>query len=419
MNILLDANVMGKGFAAEATRTGIFRASDALLRAMLERDDLTVACAAAESWVSELLLLAYVHERNPRLGEHLVRAWEQPAGPEAEGLDLIGRILRLELEGKDARRERANLMLLNATARRRSLGPFDLIHSLRTALPPAEHVRARVRALTVHDLIPLRHPEWSYEGAGPQLREILASVGPTDFFVANSQATASEIIEYLDVAADRVFVTPFAADASIFHREQDPEVHARVRRRYGIPNARYLLSLGTLEPRKNLAHLVRCFSRLVDQEQVDDLRLVLVGPTGWKTEETFAAIAGRPDLRDRVVLTGFVEDRDLAAIYSGAHGFVFASLYEGFGLPILEAMRCGTPVISSNAGALPEVAGDAAVVISPHDADALCEAMLLLSRDEAFRKDLGLRGIERAAAFTWTGTAARTVEAYRTMLAVS
>ncbi len=414
---LLDVNVVGKGFAAEVSRTGIFRASEGLLRAMLRRKDMVVACSAEASWVSELLLLAYRDARHPALREHVVRAWEQRVATEGEGSDLINRILGLEQAGRDARRERANLMLLNATARRRSIGPFDVTHSLRSALPDRARVRTRVRVLTVHDLVPLVHPEWSYVGAEAQMREILGSVDAArDFLIANSAATAGEIADVLGIAADRVFVTPFAADAGTFRPERNPETLAGARARYRIPDGPYFLSLGTLEPRKNLPHLLRCFFRLVDQECLDGVQLVLVGPTGWKTAEIDDLIAGRADLKGRVVRTGFVQDEDLAAIYSAAHAFVFTSLYEGFGLPILEAMRCGIPVISSNAGALPEVAGDAAVMVSPHDEDALCQAMLDMLRDEGRRTSLGERGLERAAGFTWDRTAELTAKAYRAML---
>ena len=390
------------------------------MRALLERKDLSVSCSAEDSWVSELLLRAYQRERNPSLSDRTIWAWAQPAAGESEGIDLIGRILALEAAGQSAPRERAQLMLLNATARRRSLGPFDVLHSLRTPLPAPDRITTRVRALTIHDLIPIFHPEWCYEGAEAQLREILASADrDRDFFLVNSEATAAEVKEFLALSDSRVFVTPFAADSVQFRPESDPEVIATTRLRYGIPDAPYFLSLGTLEPRKNLAHLVRCFFRLIDQQRLEEVNLVLVGPVGWKAEETFSTIGGRSDLSHRIVRTGFVEDQDLPAIYSGALGYVFPSLYEGFGLPILEAMGCGTPVITSSAGSLPEVAGDAAIVIPPTDADALSDAMLTVLHDERRRSELSRKGRERSAAYSWERTAELTVRAYHTMLAAS
>ena len=420
IHLLLDVNVLGKGFRVEATRTGIFRASEGLLRAMLARNDLALSCSAESSWVSELMLLTYQRERNVPLGDRIIRAWAHSEAAEAEASGLITRILALEATGQSARRERGALMLLNATARRRTLGQFELVHSLRTGLPSSDRVRAQVRALTIHDLVSIFHPEWCYEGAESQMREVLASADPQrDFFIVNSEATAGEVKGFLNLEDSRVFVTPFAADPVLFQPEADLEVIATTRARYGIPDGPYFLSLGTLEPRKNLAHLIRCFFRLIEQEGIEDLNLVLVGPTGWKTEETISAIEGRPDLAGRIVRTGFVKDQDLAAIYSGASVYVFPSLYEGFGLPILEAMRCGTPVITSSGGALGEVAGDAAMVVPPLDADALSDAMFSLLRDEARRMELGRRGKARAAGYSWERTADLTVQAYHAMLAAT
>jgi glycosyltransferase involved in cell wall biosynthesis len=415
--VLLDLTILGIGFTAEATRTGIFRATEGLVGAMLARDDITVSISSGATWVSELQLLTYIRERQPRLRDRMVLAWQNPTASEAEATALIRRILAREAAGEDSRRDRAALNLLNATARRSPIGPFDVVHSLRTGLPDRDRVRARVRVLTVHDLIPLAHPEWCTPGGIKDLTEILASASwERDFCIVNSKATAIETTEILGIPVERVFVTPFAAQPGIFRRENDPEVIARILARYGVPPGPYLLALGTLEPRKNLSHLIRSFYRLVDSGDPGPVKLVLVGPTGWKTEELLSTIGARPELRNRIVLTGYVEDEDLAAIYSGARAFVFPSHYEGFGLPVLEAMRCGTPVIASNAGALPEVGGDAAVYVSPDDSEALGAAMRSLLSDSNRRADLSRRGIAHAEGFTWERTAALTVSAYRQML---
>jgi glycosyltransferase involved in cell wall biosynthesis len=188
-----------------------------------------------------------------------------------------------------------------------------------------------------------------------------------------------------------------------------------VKARYVNPAGEYLLSICTLEPRKNLVHLLRCFHRLL-QEKPAALRLVLVGPTGWKTDPVFALLQEHPDLRARVVLAGYVPDADLAALYSGARGFVYPSLYEGFGLPVLEAMQCGTPVITSDSSSLPEVVGDTSLLVPPTDADALSDALLRLVTDDGLVADLGRRGLERSALFSWDRTAEETVRAYAAML---
>ncbi len=371
--------------------------------------------------MSELQLLTYDRERATGLGDRIQRAWRQPDAADAEGAALIARILTEEGAGRDARRDRASLMLLNATARRSPLrGAFDVLHSMRTALPDRSRMTARVRALTVHDLIPLLHPEWMYRGAEAEVRAIMASIEKDgDFVVANSEATAGDVAGLLGMSRERIFVTPFAAADEVFHTREPAERIELVRTRYGLPHGEYLLSLSTLEPRKNLPHLIRSFFRLVDQEKHLDLHLVLVGPTGWKADAVFATLEQRPDLRARIRLTGFVPDADLAALYAGARAFAFPSLYEGFGLPVLEAMQCGTPVVTSNTSSLPEVVGDAAVCVAPTDGDALCEALHRVVTDDSWAAELRRRGLERARLFSWDKTADLTVKAYAQMLQIS
>lgn len=421
MHVVLDVNILGKGYVAEANRTGIFRATEMLVRALLRRDDLDLWLAAEYSWVNELQLIAYDRDRGNHLGSRILRAWHHPECSDEEGLELITRILADELVRKDSGRDRTMLTLLNATARRAPLPrPCQVVHSLRTPLPPASRISATARVLTVHDVIPLLHPEWMYQDAEREVRAIMASVDPNrDFVIANSEATAGDVAALLPMRRERIFVTPFAADAGVFHPETSAERIGEVRRRYGILPRPYLLSLGTVEPRKNLPRLLRCFFRLAEEAAFSDVQLLLVGPAGWKTEEIFSTIESRPELRSRVRLTGYVPDADLAALYSGARAFVYPSLYEGFGLPVLEAMQCGAPVVTSNTSSMPEVAGDAAVCVPPADGDALFQALRRLLSDDAWAAELGRRGLERSRRYSWELTAEATVQAYHQMVGSS
>ena len=224
-----------------------------------------------------------------------------------------------------------------------------------------------------------------------------------------------ELIEHLGVSPARILVGPLAADAR-FHPEADADARTRVRARYGLPDAPYLLSVATIEPRKNLTHLITCFSRLVAENPGFAPHLVLVGREGWKTERIRAAHADSA-ARERIHFTGYVEDEDLSALYSGARAFAYLSLYEGFGLPVLEAMQCGTPVIASERTSLPEVVGDAGLLIDPTDVDASCQAFLTLDGDASLRNTLRQRGVARAAEFSWRRSADRLVDGYRRALA--
>jgi glycosyltransferase involved in cell wall biosynthesis len=168
-----------------------------------------------------------------------------------------------------------------------------------------------------------------------------------------------------------------------------------------------VLSLGTIQPRKNYAALMEAFSALPER----DVTLVIVGGKGWLYEDVFKAASG-PDIQDRVLFPGFVDDADLPAFYNLAEFFVFPSLYEGFGLPPLEAMACGTPVITANNSSLPEVVGDAGLLVDAQDTDAIRDAMRQLLADSTLGKTLTERGLRRAREFTWTRAAESLLNTY-------
>ena len=184
--------------------------------------------------------------------------------------------------------------------------------------------------------------------------------------------------------------------------------------RYGLP-ARYLLAVGTLEPRKNLTTLVRAFARLRDRSEIDRaVGLVLAGARGWLDDPIFRTVQSL-GLEDAVRFPGFIDDDDLPAVYQGAELVVFPSLYEGFGLPLLEAMACGAPVVASNTSALPEVAGGAAILVDPLDVDGMARAVAGVLGDEALRGRLREDGVARASEFSWETAARRTLDAYASL----
>ena len=176
-----------------------------------------------------------------------------------------------------------------------------------------------------------------------------------------------------------------------------------------------MLAVGTLEPRKNLTTLLQAFARLQRIGEIDPaLGLVLAGARGWLDEPVFRTVRAL-GLEQVVCFPGFIDDDDLPAVYRGSELFVFASLYEGFGLPLLEAMACGVPVITSNISSMPEVAGDAAMLVDPRDVDGLAAAIAHVLRDEALRDRLRSAGVARARQFTWEMAARQTLDAYASL----
>ncbi|WP_272900266.1 glycosyltransferase family 4 protein [Tolypothrix bouteillei] len=289
---------------------------------------------------------------------------------------------------------------------------FDIIHSPYHKLPSEELTKGVPRVITVHDIIPIIMPEMVNPILIPYFQEVLNSINHhQDWVVCNSEYTKQEFCEYTGMPLERTFVTPLAA-TDRFYRVTDSARIDTARQRYGIPDGDYFLSLGTqLEPRKNLAHLIRCFLRLLSEQPNLNINLVLVGSQRFQSVETIDRLF--PQFSSRVLFTGYVADEDLSAIYSGATAFIYPSLYEGFGLPLLEAMRCGTPVIASNTTSLPEVVGDAGILVDPKDEDALCQAMLDLLRDSHLVQELRQKGFARSQNFSWSKCAADTAKVYK------
>jgi glycosyltransferase involved in cell wall biosynthesis len=221
--------------------------------------------------------------------------------------------------------------------------------------------------------------------------------------VTVSEFSRRELIDRLGAAPERVRVIPNGVSPRF-----QPQAPDAVRRAHGLP-PRYLLFVGSLEPRKNLRTLLRAISLLDARGRLEGHRLVLVGCQGgnFQDDGLSAALAQAGEL---VQVLGYVPDQDLPALYAGATAFIYPSLYEGFGLPPLEAMACGAPVIVSDAAALPEVVGDAGVLFPPREPEALAEAILRLLGDDALRRAMSRGGLARAAGYSWEAAAQRTLD---------
>jgi glycosyltransferase involved in cell wall biosynthesis len=281
-------------------------------------------------------------------------------------------------------------------------GSLDLFHAPNFQMPPT---RKAASVLTIHDLVFLLHPEMAIPASvrhfGPRIRHYAARA---DIIVADSHATANDIVTHLDVRPERVrTVYPGATRL----REAGQNEIESIRRKHGI-GQNYILFVGAIEPRKNLARLFTAFD-LSGLHR--DFELVLVGPKGWHTDNIFATWRGLP-CRDRIRWLDYVDDTDLAALYSGAAFFAYPSLLEGFGLPILEAMSVGCPVLTSGVSSMPEVAGDAALYIEPFDIDSIACGLRRLADDTALRLNLATLGRQRVELFTWERAASEMIEIY-------
>ena len=286
--------------------------------------------------------------------------------------------------------------------------PVDVLHVQFTAPPlcPCPVV------VSIHDLSFEHLPQTFKRRSRTQLRlTVRHSARRAARILSLSEHTRQDIIETYGVQPQRVTAIPLAAPDH-FGPVTDYRELQRVRHNYGI-DGDYILSVGSIQPRKNLARLIRAYASLRESGSADKLpKLVLVGKRAWLYDETLRALV-ETKVKDAVVLTGYVPESDLPALYSGALCFVYPSYFEGFGLPPLEAMKCGAAVIVGNKTSLPEVVGDAALAVDPFDVDAIASAIRKLVNDTSLRRELSVKGLQRANEFNWRETARKTLAVYK------
>lgn len=259
------------------------------------------------------------------------------------------------------------------------------------------------QVVTVHDAVPLDHPEWLNPRFAGWYRFLLPRLIPrVQRIITVSEFSKARILEHVRVDPKRIVVIPNGVD-SRFRPHNDQE-HLHLIKRLGIPSRHYVLSLGSLEPRKNLGRLLKAWEQLCE-EVPEDVWLVVAGAKG--KAQIFQDVSFEK-LPPRVHFTGHVPDEYLPALYSAALVFVYVSVYEGFGIPPLEAMASGTPTLTGNQTALPEVVGDAGLTVDPFSVEAIAEALRKLIGDSALRQMLQQKGLERSLQFGWDGIAERT-----------
>jgi glycosyltransferase involved in cell wall biosynthesis len=288
------------------------------------------------------------------------------------------------------------------------LGDTDLYHAGAFVAP---FLLNKPMLVTIYDLTFMRYPERLTRARRLYLRSFTESTcRRAKRILAISHSTKQDLIDLLGIDGAKIDVTPLGYDPDIYKPLAQEKIEA-FRKLKKLPE-RFWLFLGTLEPRKNLLTLIDAYAQLAENER---LPLILAGGKGWLTEPIFASIE-KYNLSDAIMTTGFVPTDEIALWYNSAELFVYPSVFEGFGLPVLEAMACGTPIITSNVSSLPEVAQDAGKTLPPHDIEIWTEALREAYHDGDWRETASQRGLQIAQTFTWQQTAGLTVEAYRKVL---
>lgn len=268
---------------------------------------------------------------------------------------------------------------------------------------------------TIYDVVWLRYPETMDERNLKRIQQdIHYSIQRADRIVTISESTKQDLVQLLQIPEEKIVIAPPGVHVEAFQRIFTAEEQTTIKEKYGLPE-KFILYMGTLEPRKNLERLVQAFAQLQQEKNLQQYSLVLAGKQGWQYEGIFQHIQ-QYGLESKVICTGYVEETDKAAIYQMAELFVFPSVYEGFGMPVLEAMAAGVPVITSNVSSLPEAAGDAAVLIAPQNVEQLAGAMQELLTDQALRQQCIAKGYEQCKKFTWEKSADRLIKMYEQMM---
>ncbi|MGA0560126.1 glycosyltransferase family 4 protein [Larkinella sp. VNQ87] len=416
MDVIIDASLPGIGFYYRQAKTGVGRVAEQLIRGLHESAQVRLSLAAP-THVAETLRYAretFGEKAPPLVNRSVDLGWAgfenallRPFAPQRLPSKVIRQVFY---------RSRKALKAEEARFLAERLPSGAIYHSPFFAIPDdigrMPHIR---KVLTVHDLIPIHHPEW-FPAGERAVKDAISTLPPDAQVITVSQATKDDFCQYTGFDPNRVTPIHLAASPDLFYPVTDTARIQATQQRFGLGSEPYLLSLATLEPRKNLDHLIRCFVQLAESGELpSEIKLVLVGTKGWKMDQVLPKLAKNERIRSRLVFTGFVPDDDLAAIYSGALAFVYPSLFEGFGLPPLEALQCGLPVITSNVSSLPEVVGDAALQIPPTDADALAQAMLWVVGSADVRNELATKALQRAQLFSWERFIQEHIRLYQTL----
>jgi glycosyltransferase involved in cell wall biosynthesis len=396
MRIAADFSLLGLGLYHAQARTGVHRVTDNWAKGLLKNPDIALAISA-QGYLAETL--AHFGKQNISLPTIHNKTDEQWARIEANLLlpfdtqSILSKTIR-RLFYRFQNYQNIDIERLN---------DYQIYHSPYSPVPQVVQQHTHIkRVTTIHDLIPITHPQYFEHPEQSPIEQTLLAIGDNDYVICVSNATRDALLNHKKIDPNKVAVIPLAADSAVFYPCQNSHQISAIRKKYNIPtSSQYILSLATIEPRKNIPHIIHSFVQLIQQQPDIDLHLVLVGTKGWRVEEIMQEIKGLGPLQSRLIFTGYVPDEDLSALYSGALAFVYMSLVEGFGLPPLEAMQCGVPVIASNTSSLPEVISNAGLLLDPTNMNDLSQAILQIHQNQDLRSQLSQSSLNRSGLFSW------------------
>ncbi len=281
-----------------------------------------------------------------------------------------------------------------------NLAQYDAYISMFTPISPVVYQSKLKTYMIIHDLIPIMYPDGCSSKFIKKFTDWMQRANADEYF-AVSNFTKDDFLKYRPDEKNKPIHTLYLGASKNFSPVKDKKVIQKVKEKYGIKTDKYFLAVSELSARKNFVHLLKSFVAFLDETKADDISLVLVGPVRKGYDAVTSQVMGFEKYKDKIVQTGFADNEDLAPLYSGSTSFIYPSCYEGFGLPVLEGMQCGAPVITADNTSLPEVGGDAVLYITGRDETETVKALQKIYEDENLRKELSKKGIERAQKFNW------------------
>lgn len=400
IKLIFDCTVLGMGHFHPKAKTGIFRVAETLLYQFASNSTIQLYFYTNEHLIETL---CYLHSNKIKIEHknfHLSKI-------NFYFFDIIAQLLTALPHNSFYQKAIKRIVIKGFSTKFRSVAEtsteefifFTPFHPIPTQfrLNPYHPI------IVVHDLIPVKFPSLVEQGNIALLKDVTESINHRTDVICVSKSTENDLHEYTQKAF-RSTVIPLAASQSLFYQETDSNKIKGVKSDYGIQSDKYFLSVATIEPRKNLKRLIEAFVLFKEKFPSEEIELVLAGTKGWKIEQLFDEIKLTNDLEKQIHFIGFVADHDLAALYSGAFAFVYPSLYEGFGLPVLEAMQCGLPVITSNCSSLPEVAGKAGILVDPTNVASITSAIEKIYFDKEHYESYRKKSIEQVQHFSWKNT---------------
>ena len=429
--IIFDASVLVSGnISGNIHKTGLYRVSYEILQRLIECNEIDISIY--DVFNRERELKKYVQNEFPKCNRIKVysifyRLLIFPLGDFADYLRNIqkssnnpifsiyaGILKNCLLLIEKAARKIERLLFINLNFKR-WIKKYDIYYSTYFPIPKQVRMNRNIKKVyTVHDIIPIIHPEYFSSPYNQILvKEVVENIGISDYVISVSESTKRDVLKRRpDLSSDHIIVIPLAA-SSVFYKENNQEKIEYVKIKYNIKSDNYILSVCTIEPRKNLILLIKTYKELLIQNADFDLKLVLIGNYGWNSGKLIEEIEEINNTYNYpIILTGFVSDEDLSALYSGAYIFVYPSLYEGFGLPPLEAMQCGVPVVALNTTSLPEVLGDCGILVDPTSETEFAEAIILLYNNKSIHNKMAKKSLQRASDFSWAKVTEKIVDVF-------